>query len=72
MNRPLRIAGYFVVSTYLFLLSQPVVGAEKALPPAIDRKVDYLSDVKPIFENNCYSCHGPSKQKSGFRLDAAP
>ena len=34
-----------------------------AAPPA-----DY-SAVAPIFAKNCISCHGPSKQKSGLRLD---
>lgn len=30
---------------------------------------DFLNDVRPIFQRHCYSCHGPEKQKSGFRLD---
>ena len=25
--------------------------------------------VRPIFANNCYSCHGPAKQVAGLRLD---
>ena len=29
---------------------------------------DY-STVAPIFAKHCVSCHGPSKQKSGLRLD---
>ena len=31
--------------------------------------VDYARDVAPIFKKNCYGCHGPSLQTSGFRLD---
>src|SRR5262245_25452017 len=31
--------------------------------------VDYLRDVKPIFSQHCWSCHGPQKQRSGLRLD---
>ena len=31
--------------------------------------VDYVRDVKPIFERHCYDCHGPAKQKSSYRLD---
>jgi mono/diheme cytochrome c family protein len=31
--------------------------------------VDFLRDVRPIFEDHCYGCHGQTKQKSGFRLD---
>lgn len=32
-------------------------------------QVDYLRDVRPIFERHCYACHGPKKQESGYRLD---
>ncbi|MCC6794921.1 MAG: PSD1 domain-containing protein [Candidatus Hydrogenedentes bacterium] len=35
-------------------------------PPSID----FAKDVKPIFAERCYSCHGPEKQKNGLRLDA--
>jgi hypothetical protein len=31
--------------------------------------IDFVHDVRPIFEANCYDCHGPVKQKSGLRLD---
>ena len=31
--------------------------------------VDFVRDVRPIFQKHCISCHGPDKQKSGLRLD---
>ena len=31
--------------------------------------VDFVHQVRPIFEKHCYSCHGAEKQKSGLRLD---
>jgi hypothetical protein len=31
--------------------------------------VDFARDVQPVFEKHCYACHGPSKQKSSYRLD---
>lgn len=31
--------------------------------------VDFLREVKPIFDAHCVQCHGPEKQKSGYRLD---
>ena len=31
--------------------------------------VDFVRDVRPIFEEHCHSCHGAEKQKSGLRLD---
>ena len=29
----------------------------------------YLDKVRPIFEAKCIRCHGPEKQKAGYRLD---
>jgi mono/diheme cytochrome c family protein len=31
--------------------------------------VDFESEIRPVFEKKCFSCHGPEKQKSGYRLD---
>jgi len=31
--------------------------------------VDFVRDVRPIFQKHCYECHGEKKQKSGLRLD---
>ena len=45
------------------------VNASK-LPPPVQRKVDFVKDVQPIFAASCVGCHGPDKQKSGMRLDA--
>jgi ankyrin repeat protein/cytochrome c551/c552 len=32
-------------------------------------KVDFARDIQPIFQANCVSCHGPSQQMAGFRID---
>src|SRR5438309_6743855 len=34
-----------------------------------DVPLDFDKDVKPIFEQQCFKCHGPDKQKAGLRLD---
>jgi len=31
--------------------------------------VDFVRDVRPIFEQHCAKCHGADKQKGGLRLD---
>ena len=36
---------------------------------AASDQVDFVRDVRPIFEKHCYACHGEAKQKSGLRLD---
>src|SRR5207247_2681384 len=39
--------------------------------PALPGPVDYLREVKPVFAERCYRCHGASQQKGGLRLDTA-
>src|SRR5262249_42562079 len=46
------------------LLILPAVAAAQPKRP-----IDFETDVRPIFAKACYSCHGPQKQKSDFRLD---
>ncbi len=31
--------------------------------------IDFVRDVEPILRERCLDCHGPDKQKSGFRVD---
>src|SRR5258707_484608 len=51
----------------------PADAAEKLdnskLPPPAERAVDFAKDVQPIFEAHCVKCHGPEKQKGGWRAD---
>jgi mono/diheme cytochrome c family protein len=35
-----------------------------------DAKVDFATQVFPILEKSCISCHGPEKKKGGLRLDS--
>jgi len=32
-------------------------------------KVDYLTQIKPLLQSKCYSCHGALKQEADLRLD---
>src|SRR2546427_13306362 len=34
-------------------------------------KIDFNRDIRPIFSEHCYACHGPDEQKrkAGLRLD---
>jgi len=31
--------------------------------------VDFVREVRPIFEKHCYECHGAEKQRNDYRLD---
>jgi hypothetical protein len=41
----------------------------RILPPPSTNPVDFARDIAPIFAVRCLGCHGPSKQRSGYRLD---
>jgi mono/diheme cytochrome c family protein len=39
------------------------------LPPAATRRVDFTADLKPLFEERCFDCHGEKKTEGGLRAD---
>ena len=47
----------------------PSLLAAAALAVTAHGEVDFARDVRPILEKSCLGCHGPEKQKSGYRLD---
>ncbi len=52
--------------TAMTWLAVCVQNAAMADEPA---SVDFASRIRPIFERNCFKCHGPEKQRGGLRLD---
>jgi mono/diheme cytochrome c family protein len=42
---------------------------ESKLPPAATQRVEFTRDIQPILAANCQKCHGPDKQKGGYRVD---
>ncbi len=59
-------AGIFLAAIGFRLAVPAASAAEKAA-----RIIDYNRDIRPIFSQNCYACHGPDagKRKAGLRLD---
>ena len=39
------------------------------LPPPASGTIDFVKDIQPILAKNCYSCHGPQRQKAELRWD---
>ena len=56
-RRPLQI-----VATAIPLVSFLCLRAQNPSP-------DFARDIQPVFEKNCYACHGEKLQSAGLRLD---
>jgi ankyrin repeat protein len=53
-----------MVKISLLTLLPMVAGFAAEVP-----KIDFARDIRPIFQEHCYECHGPSQQMRGLRLD---
>lgn len=56
----------------IFALAGSLAAADldlSKLPPPAAKAVDYARDVQPLLEKHCLKCHGPEKQKGGYRVD---
>jgi len=57
------------------LLCAALVGSEKsdvppaALPAAAGHRVDFVKEIKPLFEASCIQCHARGKNKGGLSLE---
>jgi hypothetical protein len=63
-----RITPVLLVSAFCWETTGAELDPSK-LPPAAQVTVDFEKDVKPIFEQTCFRCHGTERPKSRFRLD---
>ena len=64
-----RYAGGFAVAgcALLAVAWDGSLGAQK--PEGAAQVVDFARDIQPIFETQCYECHGPEKARGRLRLD---
>jgi mono/diheme cytochrome c family protein len=64
---PIRSAAAILAGIALLIfVSNPRVAAFQNPEP---HKVDFATEVFPIFEKSCTNCHGPKIRMSGLRLD---
>ena len=75
MHPPAKLRLLLITATVAAFVGLPgsrfVKAEENApkLPPPLQVVVDFSRDVAPIFQQRCYTCHGPSQQMNGLRLD---
>jgi mono/diheme cytochrome c family protein len=52
-------------------IASSVLALEYKLPQVSKQQdVTYAKDIRPIFERNCFKCHGENKQQRHLRLDS--
>lgn len=59
MNCSVRFTLFSVIFHFASCLSQA------------NDEIDYLTDIKPLLKEHCYSCHGALKENAKLRLDTA-
>lgn len=59
--------GWFVLLKSLAIVLPLTLSVAATVVTA--EEIDFVRDVRPIFEAHCVSCHGPSDQQGGLRLD---
>ncbi len=63
--RPLVI----FVTTALICAGNALTATAADLPPAAERTVDFVKEIKPLFEAACVKCHAKGKSKGDFSLE---
>jgi hypothetical protein len=55
-----------IVAFFCGLASAP---AADALPPSAARPINFITEIKPLFEASCVKCHAKGKNKGGFSIE---
>jgi len=66
LRSPRSWAGLTLFSACLKGLAETVDVSQ--LPPPVAKRVDFLQDIKPILQQDCYKCHSGEKPRSHLRL----
>src|SRR3954451_2533029 len=63
------MAGYRSTIRLALAICIGIATAWTAANVSAAESASFLRDVKPILARRCFSCHGPSKQEGGLRID---
>ncbi len=65
---PKLMRHHFLVPILALTLAPTALRAAE-LPPAVGRPVDFVKEIKPLFEAACVKCHAKGKDKGGYSLE---
>src|SRR5690348_4392181 len=68
-----RMQRHTATIAVVFVLAQAVPAAAAEQPGRPDpRAIRFFEEqIRPVLADQCFSCHGPKRQKAGLRLDSA-
>ena len=71
MFDPKKLIPTILAVVYLTAAPTPVVrlSARQQVPVPAAAATDFVRDIQPILEANCYECHGTKKARGQLRLD---
>ncbi len=58
------------LTVFVLVVSASAVFAADAIPPAVDRKVDFEKDVAPILQTSCMQCHANGKYEADLSIES--
>ncbi|HVT27465.1 MAG TPA: DUF1549 domain-containing protein, partial [Lacipirellulaceae bacterium] len=64
-----RLVILFWVSGTVAALGALTPDQIKQLPAPANHKIDFATEIKPIFEASCINCHGHGRNKGGLKID---
>src|SRR5437660_8304409 len=71
MKRPLRITVLAcLLAGCAVALANITPEQAKSLPAPASRKVDFVKEIKPIFEASCIKCHGRGRTKGDLSIES--
>src|SRR5256884_5785558 len=71
MKRPLSISVLaFLWAGWAVALAKITREQAKSLPRPASRKVDFVKEIKPIFEASCIKCHGRGRTKGDLSIES--
>ncbi len=68
-NRRISRTSFVAAFALIGTIAASAAETNSVSPAAGHNSILFDRDVRPIFEQNCFRCHGPEKPRSGYRLD---